>query len=123
MEKFVLIYSGITILCLIVLHVAEIILIQKTRKEVSQYIHYVEKFEHEKPVEIRYLVFGSSYRECETRWVNSKYSAGLPKTAAKFVTYDNCPADIQGYWNDVHFKRVTLIGITQREFDKLYYKY
>lgn len=123
MEKFALFYSGITILCFIVLHVIAIVLIQKTRKEVSQYIHYIEKFEHEKPVLIRYLVFGSSYRECETRWANSKYSAGLPKTAAKFVTYDNCPTAIKGYWNDVHFKRVTLIGITEREFDKLYYKY
>lgn len=123
MEKFALICSGIIILCFIVLHIIDIILIQKTHKEVSQYIHYIEKFENEKPVSVRYLVFGSSYRECEIRWANSKYSIGLPKTAAKFIIFDNCPADIKGYWNDVHFKRVTLIGITEREFDKLYYKY
>lgn len=122
MEKVALIYSGI-ILCFLVLHVVSIILIQKTRKDVSQYIHYIEKFENEKPVQVKYLVFGSSYRECETVWANSKRSKGLPKTAAKFITYDNCPAAIKGYWNDVHFKRVTLIGITVREFDKLYYKY
>ena len=123
MEKFILICSGVIILYSTILHVINIMLTQKSRKEVSQYTHYIEKFEHEKPVEIRYLVFGSSYRECETRWTNSKYSIGLPKTAAKFITYDNCPTDIKGYWNDVHFKRVTLIGITEREFDKLYYKY
>lgn len=123
MENLFLICSGVIILYSTVLHVVNVILIQKTRKEVSQYIHYIEKFEHEKPVEIRYLVFGSSYRECETRWANSKYSIGLPKTAAKFIVFDNCPTDIKGYWNDVHFKRVTLIGITEREFDKLYYKY
>ena len=78
MEKFALICSGIIILCFIVLHVIDIILIQKTRKEVSQYIHYIEKFENEKPVSVRYLVFGSSYRErseerrvgkeCRSRW-------------------------------------------------------
>lgn len=121
MEKFALICLGAIILYSTVLHVVNIILIQKTRKEVSQYTHYIEKFENEKPVQIRYLVFGSSYRECETRWANSKYSAGLPKTAAKFVTYDNCPTAIKGYWNDVHFNRTKLIGITLREFDKLYY--
>ena len=81
----------------------------------------LEKFESEKPVSKKYLVFASSYRECEKVWVNSRFSRGLPKTAAEFITFDNCPAAVKPYWNDVHFKRITLIGITLREFDKLYY--
>lgn len=103
------------------MHVIDIVLLHKTRKEIAQYVHYVEKFESEKVVEHRFLVFGTSYRECEQKWISSKFSKGLPKTAAKFITFDNCPAAVRPYWNDVHFKRVTLIGITLREFDKLYY--
>jgi len=96
-------------------------LLMKTRDEVAKYVHYVEKFESEKPVEIRYLVVASSYRECERKWENDKRSRGLPKTAAKFITLDNCPSALKPYWNDVHFNRTKLIGITLREFDKLYY--
>ena len=50
-----LLLIGILLVCLLI----------KTRDEVAKYVHYVEKFESEKPVEIRYLVVASSYRECE----------------------------------------------------------
>lgn len=121
MEKLFILLFGVFFVFFSVLHLISILLICKTRKEVAKYIHYIEKFESEKAVEHRFLVFGTSYRECEQKWASSKFSKGLPKTAAKFITFDNCPAAVKPYWNDVHFKRVTLIGITLRGFDKLYY--
>ena len=45
-----LLLIGILLVCLLI----------KTRDEVAKYVHYVEKFESEKPVEIRYLVVASS---------------------------------------------------------------
>ena len=121
MEKLFILLFGAVLVIFSVLHLISILLICKTRKEVAKYIHYIEKFESEKPVSKKYLVFASSYRECEKVWANSRFSRGLPKTAAEFITFDNCPAAVKPYWNDVHFKRITLIGITLREFDKLYY--
>lgn len=94
----------------------------KTLNRIKKYVDYIEKFEKEKPSPIRYLVVSSSYRECEKLWENSKQSSKHPKTEAKFVTVQNAPFEFKGYWNDVHSRKVKLIGITLREFDSLYYR-